>query len=396
MKRIKLLAFVMISTILLACNRSNGVSPTPGTDIPELKQYSNQVVLDWNQMAFKAMGGATYQHSLLASRLNAMVHLAMHDALNGVAPGYKTYALQLRDSKANPVAAAATAAHGVLLVSFPDKKEMLDSALAISLTGITSQDALDRGKELGKAAAAGILALRQNDGALQDPISPLEPVTTPGKYQVVPPFAFIFAPFWKTMQPFGLQKTDQFRVAPQPALNSKAYEEGYEEVKRLGDKASTARTAEQTSYAKFWYEFSEIGWNRVARTAAAKRKLDLLGTARLFALLNMALADSYTAGWDSKFHYNFWRPFTAIRSAESDGNNTTKPNLHWEPLMPTPPVQDYPSTTAHSVTQLRRCLRTYWAIKLSFQWLPPQPMQPLRLGHSKVSARQHWKMQIHV
>ncbi len=146
------------------------------------------------------------------------------------------------------------------------------------------------------------------------------------------------------MQTFGLKQADQFRVAPQPSLDSKVYADGYNEVKQMGDKASKARTADQTTYAKFWYEFSEIGWNRVARVAAQDRKLDLLSTARLFALLNMAMVDSYTAGWDSKFHYNFWRPYTAIRGAETDGNATTSPDANWEPLMPTPPVQDYPST----------------------------------------------------
>ncbi|MCF0049031.1 phosphatase PAP2 family protein [Dyadobacter sp. LJ53] len=345
MKKLRLLAILTVVSVFAACNRSNGVEPGDESGkVPHLKEYSNQVILDWNQVAFNAMGGATYQHSLVASRLNAMVHLAMHDALNAIAPAFKTYALQKRDAAADPIAAAATAAHDILLASFPDKKAMLDSALTVSLSVVKEGDKLTRGKAIGKEAAAGIIGLRKDDGELQDPIAGVEPSTVPGIFQGVPPMAFVFAPFWKTMKPFGLTKVDQFRVAPQPTLASKAYADGFEEVKKMGDLASTSRSAEQTSYAKFWYEFSEIGWNRVARTAAASRKLDLIGTARLFALLNMALADSYTAGWDSKFHYNFWRPYTAIRQAEKDGNNATSPNATWEPLLPTPPVQDYPST----------------------------------------------------
>lgn len=158
------------------------------------------------------------------------------------------------------------------------------------------------------------------------------------------PFDIVFAPFWKTMQPFGLQSPEQFRCVPQPALNSQKYAEGYNEVKSVGQLNSQTRTAGQTSYAKFWYEFSESGWNRVARSAIAGKKLDLLSTTRLFALLNIALADAYTAGWDSKFHYNFWRPYTANRAAQNDGNGQTEADANWEPLMPTPPVQDYPST----------------------------------------------------
>jgi hypothetical protein len=129
-----------------------------------------------------------------------------------------------------------------------------------------------------------------------------------------------------------------------PAINSPQYIEDFNEVKLKGSKENSTRTAEETSIAKFWYEFSEIGWNRVAATAATDKNLDLLSTARLFALVNIALADSYIAGWDSKFHYNFWRPYTAIRAAGTDGNDNTSEDTAWEPLMNTPPVQDYPST----------------------------------------------------
>jgi hypothetical protein len=107
---------------------------------------------------------------------------------------------------------------------------------------------------------------------------------------------------------------------------------------------STARSADQSAYAKFWYEFSEAGWNRVARTVASNKRLSLVESARLFALVDMALADSYIAGWDSKIHHNFWRPYTAIRSAANDGNDATTADKEWEPSEPTPPVHDYPST----------------------------------------------------
>lgn len=348
MKKTSFFALFLGALMLLACNRSNGVNPGqndgPGGKKPLLADYSNKVILDWNQVAYEAMGGVTYQHSLLAARINTMVHLAMHDALNGVAPAYQTYALKRTDKDADPIVAAATAAYGVLVSSFPDKKPMLDSALTASLKSLQPGDRFNRGTALGKEASTAILTLRQNDGAFQDPVAAVTPSLQPGVYQAVVPFNFIFAPFWSQMQTFGLKKADQFRVAPQPALNSQAYADAFKEVKTMGDKNSKTRSADQTDYALFWYEFSEAGWNRVARTVAADRKLDLLTTARLFALVDVAMADAYTAGWDSKFHYNFWRPLTAIRGAETDGNNTTTADAAWEPLLPTPPVQDYPST----------------------------------------------------
>src|SRR5690606_10239452 len=114
--------------------------------------------------------------------------------------------------------------------------------------------------------------------------------------------------------------------------------------KEAGRLNSIVRTEDENEYSNFWYEFSETGWNRVARTVAANKNLGLLETARLFALVDMSMADAYIAGWEAKFYHNVWRPFTAIRNAQKDGNDHTVEDLQWEPAMPTPPVQDYPST----------------------------------------------------
>jgi hypothetical protein len=137
----------------------------------------------------------------------------------------------------------------------------------------------------------------------------------------------------------------QFRVAPPPALESSAYAAAFEEVKHSGSKAADAkRSADQTQYAFYWYEFSDIGWNRIARAVARDKPQDLWQRARTFALLNAVMADAYIAGWDSKLHYNLWRPVTAIRLAADDGNPRTSPDADWTPLLATPPVQDHPST----------------------------------------------------
>ena len=127
-------------------------------------------------------------------------------------------------------------------------------------------------------------------------------------------------------------------------MNSNAYTIAFNEVKEKGKKNSNTRTQDQTAFAKYWYEFSEAGWNRVARTVITDKKLNMLEAARLLALVDMAMADAYIAGWDSKVHYNFWRPYTAIRKADIDGNNQTSIDNNWEPEEATPPVHDYPST----------------------------------------------------
>ena len=374
---------VIILSALCACNRSNSNLG----DKPKTKTFSNKVVLDWNEMAYNAMGGTSYQHSLLASRINAMMHIAMHDAVNAVIPQFKTYALKKTDDKADPVVAAAAAAHGVLIAAFPEKRSSLDSMLQISLQGLNDSIALNRGREIGKDAASAIIAIRSNDGALEDPFGKIDPSNTAGTYQAVPPFDILFAPFWKNMKPFGINSASQFRVAPQPSLDSKAYTDGFDEVKRLGSKLSKERNGEQTAYAQFWYEFSEAGWNRITRNAVMAKKSDLFTTARIFALVDIALADAYTAGWDSKFHYNFWRPFTAIRNAAIDGNPNTNTDPAWEPMLPTPPVQDYPSTHSALGNAAATVLTSILGDNISFSFESPTA-NPANLSRQFKSFKQ--------
>lgn len=340
-KRISLL--LIISAIFFsACSDSEGFGEVPGKKTP-FRNYSNAVVLQWNSIVFETMRGATYD-PMVGSRIFAMAHIAMHDALNGIAPVYATYSLQQQDKKADPVAAISAAAYTVLVETYPAKKAQLDSALAKAIEGVKSQDAKERGLALGKAAGMAIVDLRKDDGAFQNPIAEITNPQQPGLYQPVPPTPFVYAPFWATLPTFALQSPQQFRIGAMPALSSVEYTTDFNEVKQKGSKENSTRTPEETTIAKFWYEFSEIGWNRVTATVAADKNLDLVSTARLFALVNMALADSYIAGWDSKFHYNFWRPYTAIRVASTDGNDNTTEDASWEPLMNTPPVHDYPST----------------------------------------------------
>jgi hypothetical protein len=337
MKKTLLTLGVVISLITVSCKTENY---TGGRK----EKLSNDVVLKWDEVAYQAFGGAAYQHSLMASRINAMVHLAMHDAINAADPRYASYVFNGRDPSADAVAAAATAAHTILLHETPDRKTFVDSALQQSLSTIMDGHPKTAGINIGKAAAQAIIASRSNDGSAGNPLAPVAPSNVPGVYQAVPPFDFYFAPYWENVKLFGLQRKDQFRVAAPPAINSDAYTAAFNEVKASGKLNSTTRTADQTAYAKFWYEFSEAGWNRVARIAAVNKKLGLHETARLLALVDIAMADAYIAGWDSKLHYNLWRPYSAIRKAATDGNSETTADVQWEPEQTTPPIQDYPST----------------------------------------------------
>jgi hypothetical protein len=308
----------------------------------------DQIVIDWNQQTHQVIKAATgYQDPMAASRILAMVHLAMHDAANAAQPRYRTYAYQPKvptsKAGADAAVAAAVAAHDVLASMFPKQQEMLRATLDATLHDAGIGASIAEGKRLGAEAAAAMIAKRADDGSQAD--EAYKPGKRPGEYQFVPGFDFVAAPHWRAVTPFTMRTPEQFRVAPPPALKSAAYTADFNEVKATGSKAANARrSADQTQYAAYWYEFSDSGWNRVARTVARDKPQDLWQRARTFALLNAVMADAYIGGWDSKMHHNFWRPVTAIQQADTDNNPATTAAAHWEPMLITPPVQDHPST----------------------------------------------------
>jgi hypothetical protein len=362
--KIVVAAGLIISLFTAACNKNTRPESAPDN-------ISSAVILAWNEVAYEAMGGATNLHGLLASRIYAMMHGAMHDAVNATQPRFETYAFQRKDPAASPEVAAASAAHHVLKVAFPARLSFLDSALNNYLATVQPGEAKIKGVDLGVQAAIAILELGHNSNGAQDPILPPTPSAKAGDYQVVPPFNFIFAPFWEHSKLFSLEKKDQFRPVPPPALNSNDYTVAFNEVKNLGGSNGSERTADQTFFAKYWYEYSEAGWNRIARVVASNKKAGLFKTARLFALLNFAIADSYTAGWDAKLHYNFWRPYTAIHEAAVDGNDATTADLNWKSGEPTPPIQDYPSTHSVLGNSAATVLAYFFGDKTSFTMASP-------------------------
>lgn len=329
-------------TTLAGCDWLGG---RDGENTAPIDTQSNQVILTWSTVAEDAaVADDGYATPLQIVRMLSIMHLAQHDALSAIKPAFAPYAYYGADPDADPVAAAASAAHAVLTATYPDQESTFDAQLALSLEGVADEDARERGVALGAEAAEAVLEARANDGSDTPTVGDYVPGDGPGRYQFVPPFDFAALPGWRNLRPFALTTPDQFRSDPPPALDSDAYAADYNEVKSIGEADSPTRSDDELASAVFWNEFSDRGWNRIARVVASERELGLQSTARLFALLNMAMSDSYVAGWDSKYYYDFWRPYTAIRAADTDGNALTAPDPEWETAIMTPPVQDYPST----------------------------------------------------
>ena len=299
------------------------------------------------------------------SRIYAMMHVAIHDALNAIDRRSRPYALDLQaEAGASPDAAVAAAARDVLVPLIAQLPLELvtqacidagvasvEAAYTAALAAIPDDQAKAQGIAVGQAAAAAILDLRAEDGAVGPFLNFACPQdTNPGEYQCTPGTPFIAFEVWEKVIPFALKDSSQFRPGPPYAVDRKKYTADFNEVKSLGgDNVTTpsARTADQTEIALFWSESSPLKWNRIARTVSADQGLDLWENARLFGLLNLALADGYIAMADSKNHYNYWRPVTAIQTGDTDGNPDTTGDPVWTPLRPTPPDQDYDS--GHSI-----------------------------------------------
>ncbi len=242
----------------------------------------------------------------------------------------------------------AAAAHDVLAAQPPTQQSNLDAAYAASLASISDGAPKTNGIAIGQAAAAAILAFRSADGSTA--LMPYTTGTGPGAYQLTPPnFAPAVLPAWGNVTPFTLTSGAQFRPAPPKLfeLTGARYTKDYNEVKTIGELNSATRTAEQSEIARFWYEGSPTGWNRIARVVAAEQGLDPWQNARLFGLLNFAMADGFIAGFDTKYFYNFWRPITAIRAGATDDNSATVADPEWAAFPVTPAAPDYTST--HSV-----------------------------------------------
>ncbi len=334
------IAVLIVSTTLTTSASSNAA--TNGAS------GSGAIVIAWNKELLHIVQTPGAQPTTVhPTRSFAILHAAIYDAVVSItqdAPAYLFSVSAPQSARAD--AAAAQAGHDTLVALYPKMKAALDQQLNNELAPIPDGAGKQQGIQIGQAVAARLLAIRATDGFASTP-PPFTPGNQPGNYRLTPP-KFVAPVFttWGNVTPFVLNNAEQFRPAPPPALTSQAYAQAINQVKSLGQKTSTTRTAEQTVIAKFWAGPIWNTWNEIAENEALAHHTNLETSARLFATLNLSLADSTIAFYDAKYHYRLWRPVTAIRLADTDGNPATVSDPKWTPFAATALDPSYPG--AHS------------------------------------------------
>ena len=327
-------------------------------------------VIEWNRTLLVILRTPGAQPPTIHStRSFAILHAAIFDAVNNIDGTYSPYLVRLPNVSrlASQPAAADQAAHDVLVALYPAFQTTLDAELQQDLAQIPEgQDKTD-GVTVGQTVAGQILVFRSTDGANVTPPTFI-PGNQPGDYQFTPP-NFPPADFtqWPQVTPFAIARADEFRPRPPPLLTSDEYTRVFNEVQSLGFITSATRTPEQTQIGTFWNGNIQDLWNEIVQTAALGHHLGLAQSARLFALLNISLADTTIALFEAKYNYRFWRPVTAIELAGDDGNPNTNPNPNWLPLTTkTAPDPSYPG--AHSTISFAgaEVLKSYFGDRFAF------------------------------
>ncbi|MDH3268683.1 MAG: vanadium-dependent haloperoxidase, partial [Ignavibacteria bacterium] len=301
-----------------------------------IDDYNADVIIAWNKKIFEIAVAEDGLLTLKGVRTAALMHIAVHNALNTIFPKYSRYLYNGDIIIANPSVAVVYAAYEVAINQYPDKQKELEMELSKLLEQLGDEEGISAGEKLGKLSANSILSKRLNDKWNGEADYMWHPMA-PGVYAEFndhsgTPEGFIFGAGWAKVKPFMLPSQDNFRSPPPPEINSDEYTKAFNEVKEVGRFKSKIRTSDQTHLAMWWKDFVENSHNRLARYLIAKEKLNLWEAARVFALLNMAIFDAYVSVFDNKFFYNHWRPYTAIRWAANDGNPDTEPDITWNNL----------------------------------------------------------------
>lgn len=355
------------------------------------------VITDWNLTTVSATKTAGL-NSNLGSRIDAIEAIAAYDAVNSIRQFGKPYHYYAPNT-GSAQAAAAQAAHDVLVHYFPAQQSNLDAHLASSLAAITDGP-IGNGETVGAAAAADIIALRANDGSSPNVTYPGPATIVPGAYQLTPNIPTVTAPpytfnngineQWGTVTPFVLAATNQFRPGPPPALDSATYSNALAQVQSLGAINSTTRTSDQTHIANFYKQDAELTANEAAREAAITRGLSLEQNALLFVLVDIAVADSRIAIWDAKYTYLFWRPVTSL-NANPDGTVTNNYGA-FQPLVLTPNHPDYPCGHCGTVNAGIEVLKAFVGDQNTVQLHTTTAGEPARLVQtlSNVESENGW------
>ncbi|RKD92232.1 vanadium-dependent haloperoxidase [Mangrovibacterium diazotrophicum] len=363
----KVLAYMLLLCVaIVACEKKNDfVDSSDFLGNGVVKSYSGDMVLKWSETTSLAID--TKLPAPAEARVYAMVSIAMHDALNNVYPMFHTYALDNSGTGSKEVtkktvaaisdAAVSQAAHDVLVSLFTSYTAKADSVLQTCLEGIDDSESKDLGIEIGKSAALAVQDKRASDTGFS--FSSYPQGTIPGEYRSTMPYAVAFPPVWPdnavygatlgNLSPFGVMAGNQFPASAPYSINSPEYTADYDEVKSIGSNTSAVRTAEQTADVIFFTDNMPSMINRVARYVAISEGLGGWDAARLLALTNMVQIDAIICGFHELYFYNFWRPFTAIREGNNDGNEDTEGDAGWNAVTAAraiPPLPAYPSTYA--------------------------------------------------
>ncbi|MEP6911228.1 MAG: vanadium-dependent haloperoxidase [bacterium] len=350
MMKLKLTSFpaIAIVAILFAMtSRPNGQLSGQAAVTPASALAGPAVLNDWGTR-FASFGTAVGENSLRTQVRTTIVQLAMFDAVNAVLDGhYRPFASKPDSAPgASPEAAAIRAAYIVALNEFPTKTATIESAYNTSIAGvIASPQAITDGIAVGEAAAHAVLAARVGDHRNDPDLTGYTPGSGPGVWIPTPPaFGNPQTPFLQFVTPFGYDEPSRFRPHAPPALDSRTYTIDYNESKDVGRATGSSRTAEQSATALFWSPSASALWSANVRSLASS--MDLLTAARFEAIGIASVTNGLIAAWDAKYAYMFWRPVTAIRAGDTDGNPETEPDPAWTPFIVTPSHPEYPA--AHS------------------------------------------------
>jgi hypothetical protein len=311
-----------------------GVSASaPASEANNSRAHSVNPVVTWNRILLSIVRTPGTQPSTIhPTRSFAVLHAAIYDAVNAIDRTHAPYMVRVPapPHRASQEAAATAAAHDVLLALYPALKSTLDAELQQSQDDSGAADSAE-GMRIGRAVAAQILAVRSHDGSSVQPGAHVFG-TAPGEYQSTPPnFPAPQFTHWRFVTPFALERARQFHLAPPPPLTSARYANAFNEVESVGIANSATATADEALTGLFWNGPIQNYWNEIAQTAAVSQQLSTAESARLFALLNLSVADGVIAFYDAKYTYNFWRPVTAIQAADSDENPDTLADPNWLP-----------------------------------------------------------------
>jgi hypothetical protein len=343
----------VLSVIVIAGTANAAPTPLSASD------NDPAVISDWNAIAVTTLAGDTTKQTVEDILYMGFVQAAVYNAVVGVDGGYAPYRFSAHAPRgASAQAAAVAAAHQVLVTYVPSAQATLDADYAASLAQIPDGTAKAQGIAFGTRAADHLIRQRAHDGR-NAPILFTQP-PAPGVWRATPPlFLPMSAPWLGFVTPLLVDSATQFAPAPPPALTSARYTRDFNEVKALGSVNSTERTADQTATARFFSGNPIVQFNTALRDQVSVRQLDIVGAARMFAAVDMSVADALITVWHAKYIYGFWRPITAINLADTDGNPDTSPDPNWVPLVATPNYPEYPSgynaftsTVSHGVENL--------------------------------------------